>query len=194
MKKQFRLWFAALALGLTALLAQAQPVTVEGVRFDPSIELGGQRLVLNGTGIRTRAIFKVYAAGLYVTKKSGDATELLAEKGARRVSLGMLRNVDAESFSKSLNEGIKANLSAAEFAALAPKIQALDAILKSVGEARKGDLINFDYTPEGGTRVTVNGQAKGSPIAGEDLFNAVLRIWIGKEPADSALKKGLLGQ
>ncbi|MEG1970988.1 MAG: chalcone isomerase family protein, partial [Burkholderiaceae bacterium] len=81
-----------------------------------------------------------------------------------------------------------------QLAALKPRIDALDAILKSIGEAKKGDLINFDYTPEGGTRITVNGQARGNAIAGEDFYSAVLRIWLGGKPVDAGLKQGLLGQ
>jgi hypothetical protein len=69
----------------------------------------------------------------------------------------------------------------------------MNAILKSIGEGKKGDLINFDYTPEGGTRISVNGQAKGNAIPGEDFYSAVLRIWLGDKPADAGLKKALLG-
>ncbi len=185
---------AAASLTLLAGAAAAQPVTVEGIAFAPTAQLAGQTLQLNGTGLRTRAIFKVYAAGLYVPKKSAEAATLIAEKGPRRVTLGLLRTVDADSFISSFNDGMKANLPEAQLAALKPRIDALDAILKSIGEAKKGDLINFDYTPEGGTRITVNGQPKGNPIAGEDFYSAVLRIWLGDKPVDAGLKKGLLGQ
>jgi len=184
----------ALALGLAAGLAQAQAVNLEGIRFEPTVSLGGQTLQLNGAGLRTRAIFKVYAAGLYVPKKSADVSALLAEKGPKRVSLGLLRNVDADSFISSFNDGMKANVPEAQLAVLKPRIEAFNAILKSIGEAKKGDLISFDYTPEGGTRISVNGQPTGSAIAGEDFYGAVLRIWLGDKPADASLKKGLLGQ
>lgn len=194
MTSLLRRGFIVLALGLAAGLSQAQTVNVEGIRFDPTANLGGQSLQLNGAGLRTRAIFKVYAAGLYVPKKSTDAAALLAEKGPKRVSLGLLRNVDADSFISSFNDGMKANVPEAQLAALKPRIDAFNAILKSIGEAKKGDLINFDYTPEGGTRISVNGQPTGNAIAGEDFYGAVLRIWLGDKPADASLKKGLLGQ
>ncbi|VAW80215.1 hypothetical protein MNBD_GAMMA14-779, partial [hydrothermal vent metagenome] len=31
-------------------------------------------------------------------------------------------------------------------------------------------------------------------VQGEDFFSALLRVWIGKHPADTSLKKGLLGK
>ena len=76
-------------------------------------------------------------------------------------------------------------------AALKSQTDTLNANLKAVGEARKGDVIHFKYLPESGTRVTVNGQARGTAIPGEDFFTAVMRVWIGGKPVDGDLKKGL---
>ena len=176
-----------------AVSAGAQPVEVEGQKFEPTVQVGGQTLNLNGVGLRKRAIFKVYVAGLYVPQKSSNAATLITDKGARRVSLRMLRDVDAGSFIDSFNDGLKNNLSEAQLAALKPQVDSLTATLKSIGEAKKGDAINFDYTPDGGTRITVNGQPRGAPIAGAEFFSAMLRIWLGEKPADESLKKSMLG-
>jgi hypothetical protein len=178
---------------LAAGAAYAQAVEMEGQKFDPTVQLGGQALTLNGVGLRKRAIFKVYVAGLYVGQKSTSPAALIAEKGPRRVSLRMLRDVDADSFISSFNDGLKANLTEAELAALKPKIDALTATFKLIGEAKKGDAINFDFTPDAGTRITVNGQPKGDAIPGADFYSAVLRIWLGDKPVDDGLKKGMLG-
>lgn len=184
-----------LAAGLLAAGAvHAQPaVELEGQKFEPTASVGGQSLPLNGVGLRKRAIFKVYVAGLYAGQKSADASAIVNEKGPRRVSLRMLRDVEAQSFIDSFNEGLKNNTPEAQLSAMKPQVDALVATLKSIGEAKKGDVINFDYTPEGGTRITVNGQPKGNPIPGADFFSAVLRIWLGDKPADETLKKGMLG-
>lgn len=188
-------WQRALMIGLAGLAAAAgaQPLEVEGQKFEPTVQLGGQTLNLNGVGLRKRAIFKVYVAGLYVPQKSSNAATVIADKGARRVSLRMLRDVDAGSFIDSFNDGLKNNLSDAQLTALKSQIDALTATLKSIGEAKKGDAINFDYTPDGGTRISVNDQPRGDAIAGADFFSAVLRIWLGEKPADESLKKGMLG-
>jgi hypothetical protein len=173
--------------------AQAQALEIEGVKLEPSALVGSSTLPLNGAGVRTRAIFKVYVAGLYVPQKASDPARLLAQSGARRVSLTMLRNVDAETFFEALNEGLKNNHTGEQFTAMAPNVATLNANLKSFGDAKKGDVIHFDYLPDSGTRVTVNGKVQGAPIPGEDFYKAVLRIWIGEKPVDSGLKKGLLG-
>lgn len=186
-----------LIIGLLCLAAMpfalAQPVEMEGQKFEPTVQVGGQTLNLNGVGLRRRAIFKVYVAGLYAPQKTTNSATLINDKGPRRVALRMLRDVDAASFIDSFNEGLKNNLSDAQLAALKPQIDALAATLKSIGEAKKGDAISFDYTPDTGTRISVNGQPRGDPIPGAEFFASVLRIWLGDKPVDESLKKGMLG-
>jgi hypothetical protein len=190
MMKRF---LAAVLLSGMASFAHAQAVDVEGVKFEPTVQVGGQALQLNGAGVRTRLMFKVYAAGLYVPQKSKSAPELLAQKGPRRVAIGMLRDVGADTFAGSLNDGLKANHSEQQLAGFKTQIETLNANMKSVGEAKKGDQVNFEFVPEAGTRIIVNGQPRGAAIPGEDFFQAVLRIWIGDKPADADLKKAMLG-
>lgn len=185
---------AAICVGLClAMTARAQPVMVEGVKFEPGVTLGGQNLVLNGAGLRTRAFFKVYAAGLYVPQKSPDAAALLAQTGARRVAIGMLRDVDAATFAGSLVDGLKANHTEEQLAAIKSQTEQLQTIVKSLGEAKKGDAIQLDWVPDAGTRIVVNGQPRGESIAGAPFFTALLRIWLGDKPADASLKKAMLG-
>jgi hypothetical protein len=192
-----RLWvrpLAAVVVSVSLLAgAQAQPVEREGVKLEPTVQVGNATLQLNGAGVRTRAIFKVYVGALYVPQKSSSATALLAQKGPRRISLSMLRNVDADSFAGPLVDGLRNNHSEAQFAAFKPQIDALNAAMKAVEEARKGDTIHIEYLPESGTRLTHNGQQKGAWIPGEDFYTAMLRIWLGDKPADGDLKKGMLG-
>jgi Chalcone isomerase-like len=186
-------WLAAMALALAAWGVAAQPAEIEGVKLEPTAQVGGATLQLNGAGLRTRAFFKVYVAGLYMPQKAGNAAALLAQKGARRVAITMLRSVDADTFAGALNDGLRNNHSEAQFAAFKAQIDALNANLKAVGEAKKGDMIHFEFVPESGTRVLVNGQPRGNAIPGEDFFTAVLRIWIGDKPVDGDLKKGMVG-
>jgi hypothetical protein len=193
-----RLWvrpLAAVVMFSASLLAgaQAQPVEREGVKLEPTAQVGNATLQLNGAGVRTRAIFKVYVGALYVPQKSNSPAALLAQKGPRRLSLTMLRNVDADSFAGPLNDGLRNNHSEAQFASFKPQIEVLNAAIKAIDEAKKGDTIHIEYLPDSGTRVTHNGQQKGASIPGEEFYAAMLRIWLGDKPADGDLKKGLLG-
>ena len=184
---------AAVSMAIASIGASAQAVEIEGVKLEPTAQVGGAALQLNGAGLRTRVVFKVYVAGLYVPQKAKDANTLLAQKGPRRVAITMLRNVDSDTFSASLVEGLKNNLSEAQFTGFKAQIDALNATFKAAGEAKKGDVIHLEFAPDAGTRVIVNGKPQGSAIAGEEFFTAVLRIWLGDKPADADLKKGMVG-
>lgn len=178
-----------LPLLLWALPASA--LELAGVAVENKAKVGTGELVLNGAGIRTRAFFKVYVGALYLAEKKSTTADVLALAGAKRVALTLLRELSAQQLSDALGDGIHANSSAAEAEALKPRINELLALFT---DGKKGDVILLDFLPESGTAVRVNGDARGKPIAGEDFFRALLRIWLGDKPVDGDLKKGMLGQ
>ncbi len=52
----------------------------------------------------------------------------------------------------------------------------------------------IDWVPGTGTVITVKGVPQGEPFKEPEFFNALLRIWLGPNPADWKLKDALLGQ
>lgn len=183
--------FAAAWFGAAAAAAE-----VAGVKLPDRVRIGtgGPELVLNGAGLRTRFFVKVYAAGLYLEKKSTATPAVLALQGPKRVSMHLLRNVSAKQILEALHDGVAANNSPAELAKLKPQLDELDAVMTSMGPIKEGDVVTLDYVPGIGTVVTVNGQAKGKPIAGVALYDALLRVWLGDDPVQDDLKKELLGK
>jgi hypothetical protein len=176
---------------LPALAASAAEVA--GVKIDDSTRVSNVELTLNGAGLRKRVFFQVYAIGLYLPQKSSGAAEILQQPGPKRVAIHMLRDVGADTFTEALVDGIRANHSEAEAKALEPRIKELAAIIAELKEAKKGMAIALEWQPPTGTVLLVNGAARGKPIAGEDFYRALLRIWIGDKPVQDDLKKGLLG-
>ena len=166
---------------------------VAGVRIDDGARVGSQNLVLNGAGLRVKLFFKVYAAGLYLAEKTESAAAVLAMKGPKRLSMTLVRDLTAKQLVDALDEGLRANLAPAEFESLKPRVERLSAIMGAIGSAKSGSIITLDYAPESGTRVTLNGEPKGEPIAGEDFYRGLLKIWLGDDPVDKSLKKALLG-
>ena len=70
---------AALSLILAAALARALAADVEvgGLRVPDQLSEGGRALVLNGAGVRTKFVVKVYVAALYATARTSDAAALV---------------------------------------------------------------------------------------------------------------------
>ena len=152
-----------------------------------------QKLQLNGAGLRKRVFFQVYVIGLYLPEKKAAAADAIGAAGAKRIAIHMLRDVGADTFVGALSDAMRDNHSAADYKALEPRIAQLGAILAEMKEAKKGMVIMLDLVPGGSTQVSVNGKPAGGPIAGEDFYRALLRIWLGDNPVQDDLKKALLG-
>ena len=165
---------------------------VEGVKLADNVQLGGSELTLNGAGVRTRVFFKVYVGALYLQKKTGSPDAVLGDAGAKRIAMHMLRDLEAEQLFSALNDGLKKNHAPDQLARLEPQVKQLEGIFNALKAAKKGDVILLDYLPGAGTRVTVRGEDKGT-IAGDAFNRALLRIWLGEQPADASLKKAMLG-
>jgi len=183
-----RKWLVVfLALCFTAPAFAAE---VGGVKLGDKVAVGGQDLVLNGAGIRTKAIFKVYVGSLYVPAKAPDLAGVLA-KGPRRVQMNLLRNLSADDLVNALVDGLKENNTEAEMAAVKPQQDQLATIMKAFGEVKEGNVVTLDFV-DGATVVGFNGAPKGS-IPGEAFNKALTKVWLGDKPVQADLKKAMLG-
>jgi hypothetical protein len=182
----------ALAAGVPAARA-AKPIQVEGTTFAGDIRLADTALELNGVGLRAVAWFKGYAAGLYLTRRATTAAQVLAAPGPKRLQLRMLVDVDTEEFVKAFEKGVARNTPPTELPRLAERMARFDAQMRALRRVVKRDVIDLDYLPASGLQMSVNGKPRGEPIPGEDLYAALLRIFVGDRPADPELKVGLLG-
>lgn len=170
----------------------AVAVTVGGVKLEDKIHLDKNELVLNGAGIRTKAIFNIYVAALYVSKKRPNAESIVMDPGPRRVELHVLYKLTAGDFMEAFNKAINDNHTPEEYAPLAARLIHFARAFREVGEVDKGSIIVLDYIPAIGTVLTVNGKER-ERIQGEDFFRAMLKIWLGKKPVQDSLKRAMLG-
>ncbi|TFW27193.1 chalcone isomerase family protein [Duganella callida] len=182
------------AAALFASLPAFAAIDVAGVKFDDTTTVAGQPLKLNGAGLRTKFVFKVYAAGLYLTEKKTSVAEVLAVPGPRRVAITMLRDVPSEDFGKAFTEGLNANTSKEERNKILPQIMKFGEIFAQTPTLKKGDQLTLDWTPNEGTQCYLNGKKIGEMMPDQAFYNAVLRIWLGDKPVDSSLKPALLGE
>ena len=99
---------AASMLALTLALGAALPVradtVLEGVRFEDRAAVSGRELVLNGVGLRAAGWFKLYVAALYVPQRASTAEQVIAQAGAKRVRVVMLREAPAVELAKAVHK------------------------------------------------------------------------------------------
>lgn len=166
-------------------------VEVAGVKVEEKVMAGSQELVLNGAGLRTKFVFKVYVGALYVVQKTTNPTAIVDSTSPRRMVLRMLRDMDAEALYNALDEGLRNNLTASELVDLKPRIEQLGAIMKGIGKVKEGDMIAIDFGA-GGIEIGLNGKERGK-LEGAAIAQALFKVWLGENPADGSLKKALLG-
>lgn len=183
-------------LTVLALLcaAAATAADVAGIRFAEQTKVGNAELLLNGAGLRNKLFIKVYAVGLYLPEKKSAAADVLAQKGAKRLQIATLRELTGEQFADALVEGIHKNHSDAEIEPLKAREEQFKAMMLALKAAPKGAVVQLDWLPEAGLRLSVNGEKRGEDIPGEDFYRAILKIWLGEHPAQNDLKEALLGK
>ena len=179
---------AAVAFALCASVAT--DAEVGGVKLDDKASVGGQELVLNGAGVRTRVILKIYVGSLYVPAKTNTLAGVLA-KGPRRVQMNLLRDLSGDQLVGALVDGLKDNNTEAELAAVKAQTDQLVSIMKSFGEVKEGNVVTLDFV-DGATKISLNGQPRGS-IPGEPFNQALTKIWLGDKPVQADLKRSMLG-
>jgi hypothetical protein len=180
---------AALMLACSAQAA----IDVNGIKFEDINKVGGKELKLNGAGMRTKLVIKVYAAGLYLPEKKTAVADILKMDGPRRVTLVMARDIASEDLGKAFMDGINENLDKAEKAKIVNQILKFGEMFAAVDDIKKGDVLHMDWIPGTGTVCELNGKRIGDAVPDVNFYNAVLRIWLGDKPVDRSLKPALLG-
>ena len=200
-----RLFIAALAMlvmvgaqaadsgAASASVASASPVEVAGVKFNPVEEIGGQKLQLNGAGIRYKAIFKVYAVGLYLSAKATTPEAVIALPGPKRLHIVALRDLDGNDLGKLFYKGMESNTTREEFVKAINGVLKIGELFATKKELKKGESFSVDYLPGVGSVVMINGTRVGEIIKEPEFYGAFLHVWLGPNPPDSALKTKLLG-
>ncbi|WP_298934312.1 chalcone isomerase family protein [uncultured Ramlibacter sp.] len=185
---------ALLAAGLLLAGAALATVDVSGVKYEETIDMRGTKLQLNGAGTRYKTVIKVYTLGLYLPKKAGTLEEILAMPGPKRISLTSLREIDSGELGKLFTRGMEDNMDRAAFSKLIPGVMRMSQIFSDYKKLNAGDNFMIDWVPGTGAVLTVMGKQQGEPFKEQEFFNALLRIWLGPNPADWKLKDALLGK
>ena len=172
----------------------SQAAEISGIKVDETLNLSGSPLVLNGAGVRYKAFFKVYVAALYLGKKTNSPEEVLAQPDPKRLHITMLRGIDANELGRLFSKGMEDNMPKSEFAKVIPSIVRMGQMFSEYKNLKAGDAFSVDWIPNVGTVITIKGKPYGEPFKEPEFFNALLRIWLGHNPADWKLKESLLGK
>ncbi len=167
---------------------------VAGIQFPEQVTVAKVPLQLNGAGVRYKAVFKVFAIGLYVPQKTASAEEAMSTSTPKRVSVTFLREIDSDELGKLFTRSMEDNLDRATLSRLLPGIMRMSQLFSEHKSMKPGEGYQIDWIPGTGALVTVKGQLAGEPFREPEFFQAILRSWLGPKPADWKLKDALLGK
>lgn len=171
---------------------------VGGVNYLESTQAGGTPLTLNGAGVRQQASTALYAIGLYADKRLVTAQEVLAATGPIHLRLVMLRDISASQLADLLTQGLLANASDDGPTSLISDVFNVGTMLHALGQLHPGDTIDIDSSSTRGITVSIGGNGQRMPaqrtFTNLATYKAMMAIWLGDHPVDTALKNALLGR
>ena len=163
--------------------------TLAGVTLPDTEQVGNTKLVLNGLGVRTKYMVKVYVAGLYLEQKSSDANAIIKADAPKQIVMQFVHGASKGQMTDAFNESFNDNTPDA-VKTMKPDI---DRLLAAIDAVKVGDKMVFTYVPGTGTTYALNGLDKVT-IAGPAFGQVMFSVWLGPKPPTADLKKGMLGQ
>jgi hypothetical protein len=169
----------------------ASAMQVGDVSLPDSLMAGKDELVLNGAGFRVKFFMKMYVGGLYLKEKDNNFEKIINSDESMALRLHIVSGlITTKKMTDAIDEGFQ-NSTGENIAPFKSEIASFKSFFAE--EIKKGDIFDITYVPAVGISVYKNGTIKGT-IQGFDFKKAVFGIWLGKKPADSKLKKGMLGK
>jgi len=163
--------------------------TLAGVTLPDTAQIGSTTLVLNGLGLRTKYMVKVYVAGLYLPQRSPDAAAIISADAPKRIVMHFLHGVSQKQMSGAFDESFSDNTPDAKKILQAD----IDRLLGALEPAKEGDQMIFTYVPGTGTTLAINDKQKMT-IAGPAFGQMLFSVWLGPKPPNAGLKNGILGR
>ena len=187
------------ALAVASCVASCLPGLAPASETDASptgnsVQVAGQYLQLNGAGISSRLMFKIYAVSLYLPDPRRTTEAVLQSNGPRRLVIRLMRDISSREFESAVLDKLTKDMAHAENRVLAQMENLSQAIARLPTGLRRGDLLTLDWIPGIGTVIEHNQHRVVQPIQDIAFYNALLNIWLGEQPADPRLKTALLGQ
>ena len=183
----------ALSLGVflfaVTFLSSLNAGSLAGVTLPDTAQAAGKTLVLNGMGLRTKFMVKVYVAGLYLEQKSSDADAIIKADAPKQIVMKFVHGASKSQMADAFEESFEGNAPEAKKAMKSD----VDRFVAALEPVKPGDEMVFTYLPGTGTTFALNGKEKLT-IAGPAFGPLLFSVWLGPKPPNTDLKKGILGR
>lgn len=184
----------ALCVWTLALTSAANAATIEKVDFPDEINVDGQKLVLNGGGLRKKKKFfklwDVYVGALYIPAKSNDAKAILASPSLKVIEMVYVRSIDKETLQEGWEESFK-KVCGKDCDALKDQLKAFNDSMVDVKDRSRLRLTFKKSSVDIDLKAKEN---KTAMVDGEAFRKVLLEMFLGENTTAPELKPKLLGQ
>lgn len=147
-------------------------------------------LSLNGSAIYKDLGKQQFVAALYLDTKNNNANSIQLAQSPKRMEVKILNNYSKRRWLNLWMQSISINNDRESFSGSAQEV--IDMMQAPKSAPQRGDIIEYRFDPRQGTSVVFNGTELISNYPGE-VFNILLRTWIGPIPPTTSFKEQLLG-
>ncbi len=170
------------------IASAASARVIEKYNMPEELNLGGATLALNGGGVRSDFLLKVYVCGLYLQQKMTDPAAIIDANAPMDIRMYILSGFFATSarVRDALYKGFRGTMPRGDIKPIEDKVKEFNSFFAD--KIHTGDIFDVLYVPGKGTSVYKNGELKGT-IPGYDFKKNVWGIWLGSRPAQESLKK-----
>lgn len=175
---------AVISFGLNA-----QNVTVAGASFPTKMKVNNKVIEYNGAGLRQKYFFNLYVAALYIPERTQNAQTIIDQDVESAIRIKILSDkVTRDRFVETVRDGFKTSSEGK-----ASEKEIADFMKLFNVEFKSTDEVILVYKPTIGVEVFMNGKRLGE-AKGLAFKKALWGIWLGKTPADAAVKNAMLGK
>ncbi len=187
---------ATLAAAGAALMPMASwaQTKIADVVYPNEVTVGGQRLQLNGAGMRFRFGFRGYTAALYTPSTVTKNEDVVKPTLTKRMHLVAQRDLKGDELGKLFSRGIEENMTKEEFSKIINGVIRMGTIFAEGKQFNKGESIIVDLIPGTGLITFFRNKQQGEPIKEPEFAENFFKIWFGRKPADEQLRRALLGE
>lgn len=163
---------------------------LSGVSVYETLSFGGNRLVLNGAGVKEKMWIDMYVASLYVPKKTSNADQIINSTEPAIIKINVVSGLlKSERMKEMFEEGFQNSMNGST-SALKTEIDKFISFFDNT--MKENDEFMIVYNPKTGITVFKNSVKRGV-IEGHDFKKALFGVWLCVKPADEKLKKSMLG-
>ncbi|OIQ76717.1 hypothetical protein GALL_415960 [mine drainage metagenome] len=184
-----KVW-AASAIALVAALSANTyaAVKIDGMPVMQTAPANGVPLLINGAGTVTMG-GKRMAAAVYLPQNTTSASNIMTMPGAKSIRLTALSDMPGADVAKALDAGVRKGVSAAQYTAFKPAMDAFSKQLNSVKQIAKGQTVELLFEPSNGVVLMGPGSHILTGTGNAELYQALLRMLPGSVLSSPAVQK-----